>query len=223
MQGLPQLAQNSGRQKSFLPSRLYQFWGSLGPSNSSTPQQSSNGSATANVDTYDIIDRGLVTPEMAQVLLDNFRFEAAQHYPFVIIPPHVTLNSVRCGTPFLFLCIIASMMVKDCSLQRQIGEEIRAQVHQRILFGYEKSLEILHGLLVHLAWYHYQILPQKQQILLFTQLCITRVQELRLDIKPKNGKSQLGHVAEFSECNTANSRSNAELRALLGTYFMASS
>lgn len=182
---------------------------------SSPPQGSTDGTEMTDAEPFDVIERDLLDQWMAQKLLDRFRLEATYHFPFVTISPDADVASVRSRTPFLFLCIVTSMLVDNCPLQRQLGEEIRVQVHRRIMLRSEKSLELLQGLLVHLGWYFYQISPQSQQIILLSQLCVTLIIEMGLDRNPKSLKRRLGASIQ--------PRSPAQLRALLGTYCLVSS
>jgi hypothetical protein len=163
--------------------------------------------------------------EAAQTLLDRFRFKAAVNFPFVIIPAHTTLNSMRSDTPFLFLSIVASMSSDNPLLQRRLGETIRTQIHRWVLLGFENRLQLLQGLLVHLAWHYHFIVPHKQQVLLLSQLCVTLVQQLDLDKNPVNKKRkvnlELGGLRGQEYLD--HTSSPAEMRAMLGTYFLSSS
>jgi hypothetical protein len=191
-------------------------------SSNATPQTFSVGTDATVVGTEDVIDRGLVTMETAQKLLDEFQLKAVYHFPFVVIPPDATLASVRLNTPFLFLCVVTAMTTHNCPLQRRLGEEIRMQTHNRMLLGFDISLELLQGLLVYLAWYHSHFLPHRQQVFLLSQLCITLVHELGLDRNPVDRKRKTDLELDHLGLCGASSRSRAELRALLGTYCMAS-
>lgn len=213
-------------------SEIRRSYGSLGaaaaaatPSTSSSSQQTPNGATSEKGEASDVIDRGLVTLELAQQMLDRYRFTAIQYFPYVILNPDASLGSMRCQTPFLFLCVITAMMVDNCTLQRQLGEEVRLEIHRRVLLRNEKNLELLQGILVHLAWYHYQFLPQQQQVPLLTNLCVTIVQELGFDRNPKNTtrRSHMAFDGRSLDAPAPTPASTAQLRALLGTYCMASS
>ncbi|CAH0027496.1 unnamed protein product [Clonostachys rhizophaga] len=184
-----------------------------------TPPTSDAGSAWGTRPP-DVVDRGLLSAEVAHETLQTFRNKAINHFPFVVLPHHANLHSVRRDTPFLFLCIMATMMVKDCTLQRQLGEEIRTQAYQRIMMGREKSMDLLQGLLVHVAWYQYQLQPQKQQMLLMTQLCVNLVYELGIEKCPR-ARSQNATAGILYPSDTQTTLCPIEVRALLGTYYLA--
>ncbi|KAK7228299.1 hypothetical protein V2G26_000469 [Clonostachys chloroleuca] len=184
-----------------------------------TPPTSDAGSALGTKPP-DVVDRGLLSAEVAHEALQTFRNKAINHFPFVVLPHHANLYSVRRDSPFLFLCIMATMMVKDCTLQRQLGEEIRTQAYQRIMMGREKGMDLLQGLLVHVAWYQYQLQPQKQQMLLMTQLCVNLVYELGIEKCPR-ARNQHATAGILYPSDTQTTLCPIEVRALLGTYYLA--
>jgi hypothetical protein len=159
----------------------------------------------------DVVDRGLVTLESAQLLLNRFRGSATQQFPFVVIPPGIPSNRIRKDSPFLFLAIMATMSFDNPLLQSQLAEEVRTQVFRRILFRSEKNIELLQGLLIYAAWYCYFYRRQNHQAFLISQLCVTLAHDLGID---KNKNRQFDdHGQELSS-----SLSNAQRRAFLGTY-----
>ncbi|KAF4962597.1 hypothetical protein FSARC_9375 [Fusarium sarcochroum] len=168
--------------------------------------------------TSDIVHRGLLTIDVAQILLENYRAKAIQHFPFVPIPLDTSAQTLRATKPFLFLCVMATMMVKNCTLQRQFGEEVRVQVHQRVLMESEISLELLQGLLIYLAWYQYFFSSEKQQIVQLAQLCVSLVQSLGLDQNPDNTRRKVDLGPDETASCRREARSTDQLRALLGTY-----
>jgi hypothetical protein len=112
----------------------------------------------------DIVDQGLVTLELAQLLLNRFRGDAAQHFPFVVVPSGVALGTLRRTAPSLFLAIVATMIFDNPLLQNQLGEEFRQQAFQKAMLGAEKSFDILQGLLIYTAWYCHFYRRDKQQV-----------------------------------------------------------
>jgi hypothetical protein len=176
----------------------------------------------ASQQTLEVIDHGFLTLDEAQVLLDNYRARALQHFPFVPISPDTTVQSLRTTKPFLFMCIMATMKVDNCTIQRQIGEEVRMQAHQRVLMQSESSLELLQGLLVYIAWYQYFFSYEKQQIVQLAQLCVSLVQSLGLDQNPNNTRRKVDLGPDETASGRKAARSTDQLRALLGTYCTAS-
>lgn len=167
----------------------------------------------------DVIVQGLIGRGQAQQMLQDFRAKAAHHFPFVVFPADATLHSIRRDSPLLFLGIMSAMAVKDCQLQKRLGEEMRTQIHRRMMLGFERSLDLLQGVLVYLAWYQYQLQPRKQQMLLLAQICVTLVYELGIE-KASRGSGSFGAQVSRDKCIPRHSAD--EVRALLGTYYLAS-
>ena len=126
----------------------------------STPDSSSHGAPRVesdnfgtNVVTKDVISRGLLSLETATRYFETFKTVLSPHFPFVVIPPSMSVHQLRQTKPFLFLAILASASYDDLSLQRILGDEVKKAVASRIILGGEVSFDSLQGLLVFLAWY----------------------------------------------------------------------
>jgi hypothetical protein len=162
---------------------------------------------------YDPVHIGLLEEDDAVVLLDEFRTGCSQCFPFVIVDASVDVNTFRRERPFLFLSIMTAMTYRTPSTQRILAENFKEQVAARIIECSHKGLEMLQGLLVHSAYYHYIYRPGKQQLALMIQICVATAQELGL---ARNCKDR-------DVSSSALVFSTAENRALLGTYYLAAS
>ncbi|KAH7370143.1 hypothetical protein BKA65DRAFT_522027 [Rhexocercosporidium sp. MPI-PUGE-AT-0058] len=163
-----------------------------------------------------VVLRGLGDLAAADHRLETFRRLFINYFPFVVVPPTVSVEALRYGHPFLFLCIMAVTSFEDPPLQRRLGREITKQICDRLVMGHEVSMNLLQGLLVVLAWYQYFCPPGNNQIFLILQLCVTMCHELRLDLNEK-GKRGLEEAQTRGKA-----RNPAEMRALLGTYCLSS-
>lgn len=106
-------------------------------------------SDTANY--RDIIDRGKIPYKAAEVYLQRYRAHAA-HYPFVIVPPHITVEQLRRDRPFALLAIITMGAALNSPDQEHAELELREQLGKRVMVHGEKSLDLLQGLLIYLTW-----------------------------------------------------------------------
>lgn len=197
-------------------------WETSTPSNSglnsnATSQASSVRGGSVGKESGDIIDRGILTPELTQVLLDRFRTNAPRQFPFVIIPADASLGTVRQHSPFLLLAVVAAMRFDDPNMQCQLGEEVRKQALERILSGNEKNLDLLQGLLVYTAWYCHFYRAGKYEELLLSQLCVTLAHDLGID-KSDEKVDKVGQCRPISNIEMIPSVTNARMRAYLGTY-----
>jgi hypothetical protein len=189
-----------------------------GPLGSTQSRISSIGVNNPDSEIGDIVDRGVITQELAQLLLDRFRTNAAQQFPFVTIPVGASLNAVRNETPFLFLAVVATMIFDNPFLQHQLGEEVRQQAFQKILLGAEKSLDLLQGLLIFTAWYCHFYRADKHQEFLLSQLCVTLAHDLGIDKPKKREADRLDQCKPVFNTELSSSLANAQMRAYLGTY-----
>jgi hypothetical protein len=160
---------------------------------------------------YDPVNSGLVDEDTAATLLDRFCNYFTQSFPFVVLDVSISVNTMRREQPFLFLSIMAAMAYKTPNLQRELAEEFKNQVAERIMSCSLKGLETLQGLLIYSAYYHFFYRPGFQQLSLIVQMCVATAQELGPSKRPRY-RTEKGKMKE---------RSSAEDRALLGTYYLA--
>ncbi|EAT91232.1 hypothetical protein SNOG_01583 [Parastagonospora nodorum SN15] len=151
---------------------------------------------------YDPVDAGILQGSEATELLDEFRRDYTDCFPFVVVDPALDVDTLRQEQPFLFLSIMSIMAYRTPSIQRALGEAFRRQIGTRIVGSSHKGLEMLQGLLLYSAYYHYYYRPRQQQLVLMTQI---------LSVKAKS--------RGFSDAPSV--LTNAENRAMLGTFYIA--
>ncbi|KAJ6442594.1 Nicotinamidase [Purpureocillium lavendulum] len=155
--------------------------------------------------------RSLVSRSQASELVDAFRTKLAPHFPFVVVPS--SLNETR---PMLHLAVLSAASFGDSSLQRRLGALFNQIVGARVANGPVATLDMLQGLLVHLAWAHYQPRPRRHSQHLHLALSI--IADLRMD-RPRN---PLLWMVE-ADCRRDRAWSPDEVRAVAGAYYLASS
>ncbi|CAI7678987.1 unnamed protein product [Penicillium pancosmium] len=193
----------------------------------SEQETNSRGASVASDDgEKDVIDRGYLTTETAQTYLIVFQTVMTPHFPFVIIPPDVSVHHLRQDKPFLFLAILAASSYENMPLQRSLGAEVKKAVSARMILNGEVSFDMLQGLLVYLAWSHYHTKPHRYTQ--YLQLAISVAIDLRLDRAPqgKTWKTKLQFRAEEPTNQSTYDRplrSNDERRAVIGCFFLSSS
>jgi len=102
-------------------------------------------------DIQDVISKGLVSFEQAEESIRFFRTKATV-FPFVILSAKISLDILRRDRPFLLLTILAFGAQADLKLQHSLEKEIRESLSKRVIVDGEKSMDIVQGLLVYLAW-----------------------------------------------------------------------
>ncbi|KIW30992.1 uncharacterized protein PV07_02677 [Cladophialophora immunda] len=100
------------------------------------------------------IDQFIKSSDEARLMLDVFRNEFMPHFPFVIIPPHMSLEELRGKKPFFFMVVMMIACRHDVPRQTALGKTLKEIIGQKMMTHGEQSLDLLQGLLVYLAWYH---------------------------------------------------------------------
>jgi hypothetical protein len=93
------------------------------------------------------------TTEGMEALLNIFRNEVTPHFPFVVIPCVTTAHQLSLSKPFLLKTIIYSASRRKTPSQTQLSTEILSYISEHLVMRGEKSLELLQGILIYIAWY----------------------------------------------------------------------
>ena len=99
----------------------------------------------------DIISKGVVRFNHAEACLQYFRTQSGS-FPFVIVPDEWSLEFLRSQRPLLLISIMCMATRSDKNLQHRLESEMRAALSRSVLLNCEKSLAIIQGILVYLAW-----------------------------------------------------------------------
>jgi hypothetical protein len=102
----------------------------------------------------DVIRKGIITYDKAETLLRSYGTHAP-HFPFIVFSPTISLDSLRREKPFLLLSILTMASTSNLPLQDLLEAELRETLGRKVIFDGEKSLDLLQGLLVYLAWYFF--------------------------------------------------------------------
>ncbi|KAJ9296563.1 hypothetical protein DTO271G3_5261 [Paecilomyces variotii] len=159
--------------------------------------------------------------------LRAFRTHRLQFLPLIHIPATTTAQDLRRQSPFLWRCITA-VESKNAARQAALCVSIRELAAKRLLVDCDKSLDLLQGVLVYLAWVTFHSQPQKSSLCIYAQMAIGLVFELGLN-KPAppdlsmavSNCNAVGHLpglqASISTLRTMNER-----RAVLSCFVLTS-
>lgn len=117
----------------------------------------------------DVIDRGLVTAEIATRMFNCYVEQMAPHIPAVVFPPGTTAADIRKSKPTLFLAILsASSGTYYPQLAKMLTKEVMSVLAVRIICNGEKTLELVQALQLCTLWYwppeHYEELKFYQLV-----------------------------------------------------------
>jgi len=110
----------------------------------------------------DLVAGGLLSSGRAEQLLSSFR-DMMSYFPFVIIRQGESVESMSRDRPFLFLAAVTAASSQEKSLQQALNKEVLHVISQRIIFDGDKSIDLLQGLLVYLAWFAISFYPTEIQ------------------------------------------------------------
>ncbi|KAI5458755.1 hypothetical protein BGZ63DRAFT_51961 [Mariannaea sp. PMI_226] len=158
-------------------------------------------------------------PMNEQEILHEFMALRLIHLPFIHIPSHTSAADMRATKPFLWLCIRA-ISTRSTLQQTKLYSQIRTILGQSMVSELERSTEQLLGLLVCIAWGNLQV-HQRPFLTLFTQLSISIVFDLGLNVKPPTGPDEKANY-RFHKPWISGRRTMEERRAVLGLYFLSS-
>jgi hypothetical protein len=157
---------------------------------------------SANVDTFqyehaDVIDRRIVSSELAAVLFDRYVNEMAPQFPAVVFPPGTAAAEIRKTKPTLFLAILSvGAGPSHPEVQKTLIKEVMKILATRVMCNGEKSLEIVQALHVLTIWYfppeHYDELKFYQLIHIAAVMAIDLGLGKRLKNHPRPRQSGPG-------------------------------
>jgi len=134
----------------------------------------------------DIIDRGLITKEMAEEFLDIYRNNLVSECPGVVIPHNWTLSKLRCQKPALFHAVMAAAAhCKGAALSNRLHEEAVLLYARSLFIKGEKSLQYVQALLVTVTYYTPPNVPAQLQVYQYGNMAASMALELGLASKPR--------------------------------------
>ncbi|THV46244.1 hypothetical protein BGAL_0402g00010 [Botrytis galanthina] len=171
----------------------------------------------------DVISRCIISTKQAEEALKEFASRASA-FPFVLLPPQASLESLRHERPVLLLGILASTSQNNIPVQHLLESELRETISSRTIIHGEKSIDLLQGILLYLAWYHYHYNPEKENLFQLTQMANAMVIDLELH-RPKFGEVQTSYSNTLGfECPKKFTPIQIEeRRTLIGCFCLTSS
>lgn len=158
-------------------------------------------------------------PASDEELLRLYRRELQALHPFVVIPDGVTAAKLKTTRPFLMSAIRMVTSYRSLRSMRAQMYHLMKYIGDHMLIRSERSLDLLLGIVVIIAWYKYHCFMHAQLNNLIA-LASTLVGELGLHRSPSVlERTSLMVVTPFQPA----ARTNEERRALLGVWYLSSS
>ena len=109
----------------------------------------------------DPFEQGLLDFETGRQLLHIFRSRLIPYFPFVLFPIEISIEELNQEHPCACLAILVAASFSDTSTQVALGNLFKQIVAVRMVEGDFNQLDLLQGLLIHVAWY--VDLPEKKE------------------------------------------------------------
>ncbi|KAF2016888.1 hypothetical protein BU24DRAFT_490161 [Aaosphaeria arxii CBS 175.79] len=123
-------------------------------------------------------------------ILDHFCSNHLKQFPFIFIPTPSTAADIRRDRPFLWMNIEA-ICSGSIEQQNERGLQIREKLGSMTIVHGERTLDMLQGLLAHMAWLHYFSKGQSPFLGMLSGMAQSLVRDLRLD-EPRSGGHRAG-------------------------------
>lgn len=160
---------------------------------SGMPTQEPMGTPAAYSPDSDVIDRGVISLELATQLLHSYNTGLVNYFPTVHFPPEVTVEELRNTKPTLFLAAIAAASGKEGSRLYSIlnTEVLSAYAHLTVIRG-EKSLELVQALIITSVWYYPPGKYSQLKFYEYIHMAATMALDIGLGTNPKTFRSRRG-------------------------------
>ncbi|EEU46134.1 uncharacterized protein NECHADRAFT_92898 [Fusarium vanettenii 77-13-4] len=140
------------------------------------------------------------TPHEAELLLAGYRNIHACLFPFVRVPEHLTALEVRENRPFMWKAIMMVGCFLDGARQVKLGEELLAEIGRAAVVDGLKSLDLLHGLQMLVAWFHYALKGSQVTNLLFLarSMCVNLTFKEDASLQGEAMEQNLDHMRAYA-------------------------
>jgi hypothetical protein len=143
-----------------------------------------------------------------ELLVESFH-RMVDYFPFVMLPRDAPVRDSILQRPVLMFAVLTVASYDSALLQFTLSREFRKIVMVKVMNG-EKSLDLLQGTLVFIAWHHHYMDPHAVSMHMLLQMCIGMASDLGLDRLP-------------SSYHRDDPRDRECKRAYLGCYYLSCS
>jgi hypothetical protein len=177
--GSPALGQNT---RSNLPSSL----SASQPGTSDDFTSPSESNPISGSQASDVIDRGLLSMDVANELIASYFANLVQFFPVVSLPEGTSAFELRNSKPVLFLAIIAATSLGVYpDLSHKLNEELVRVYADLIFVKGQKSIEMVQSLLITVLYYCPTDSAANLQFYQYTHMAVTMALDLGIGSKPR--------------------------------------
>ncbi|KAK3901506.1 hypothetical protein C8A05DRAFT_34807 [Staphylotrichum tortipilum] len=146
-------------------------------------------------------------------LLRTFVEVMLKHFHCVVVGEGDTVSGMARERPFVLLAVLAaasgSRTLQGHSLY---DEEFRKVLGLKFVAGGERTVELLQGLVIYIAWYPFHLRPKNKQAFQYIRMLVDIVTDLELDEDPGTDSMEVAPPPERLD----------QIRLYLASYYLAS-
>ncbi|KAH6854889.1 hypothetical protein B0I37DRAFT_42122 [Chaetomium sp. MPI-CAGE-AT-0009] len=151
--------------------------------------------------------------DSAGKLLDTFREVMMSHFHCVVLKADETVASMAKDRPFVLLAVLAAASGSSTLQGHSLyDEEFRKILGLKFVAGGERTIELLQGLVIYIAWYPSHLRPKNKQSLQYIRMVVDIISDLELDEDPGTDSMDVPLTPERLE----------QIRLYLASYYLAS-
>ncbi|TVY44845.1 Transcriptional regulator [Lachnellula occidentalis] len=141
----------------------------------------------------DVIDRGVLSMEVAIQLFRTYMSDLYPQYPAVPFPQDTPPEEVRRTQPILFLAVIAAAAGKtDPHLYSTLNSEVLSAYAHRTVIRSEKSLELVKAMIVSVVWYYPPGKFSQLKFYEYIHMAATMAMDIGIGTNPNPSRSRRG-------------------------------
>ncbi|PVI04762.1 hypothetical protein DM02DRAFT_611367 [Periconia macrospinosa] len=134
----------------------------------------------------DILDRGIITRELAEELLNIYRDDQIRQCPSVTVDREWTVDDLRTKKPALFHAVMAAAShVKGSALSNRMHEEIVYYYARNVFINGEKGLQWVQAFFVTISYWTPPANHTKLQIFSYASIAASMALEIGMTSKPR--------------------------------------
>jgi hypothetical protein len=171
----------------------------------------------------DVIDRSIISMEIANQLISTYVNGLTEYFPAVILPARSTAAQMRQSKPVLFLSVLtAAAIAVDVNLANKLHSELVFLYAQRFFIKCEKLLEMVQALLIMAIYYLPPENPAHIQIHQYSHIAATMALEIGIASRLRVSRKAPGKGSEKRETDDFDAQMAEQARAILACYHCAS-
>ncbi|CAG7963251.1 unnamed protein product [Penicillium olsonii] len=151
------------------------------------------------------------------------------YFPFVALDSDATILDLCKNRPFALVAALTAAASADRRLQKSLGEKFRTCALHAIMIENERSLDLLNGILIYLAWYQFHYVPSNDQFNQLLHIAIGMIDDMGLNLRPaeamkKKATLRLAHYRKAGVLTADHDEffSREARRAYLGCFYISS-